>query len=66
MVGVAVNITLVAAQIVVSEAPILTDGVTAAATVMVTAFDVAVAGFAQGTEDVITTVTASLLTSSAF
>ena len=59
--GVAVKVTPVPEQIVVAEAAILTDGVTAEVIVMVIALDVAAAGFAQVTEDVITTFTTSLL-----
>ena len=66
MVGVAVKVTLVPVQIVVALAAILTDGVTIELTVMVIAFDVAEVGVAHGMEDVITTVTTSLLTSAAF
>ena len=66
LVGVAVKITLVPEQIVVAVAPILTAGVTVVVTVMVIALDVTVAGFAQVTEDVITTVTTSLLIRPAF
>ncbi len=66
LVGVAVNITLVPAQIVVALAPILTDGVTVDVTVIVIAFDVAVVGFAHASDDVITTVTASPFTNAAF
>ena len=65
-VGVAVKITLVPEQIVVAVAPMLTAGVTVVVTVMVIALDVTVAGFAQVTEDVITTVTTSLLIRPAF
>ena len=42
MVGVAVNVTLVPAQIVVAVAAMLTDGVTAGFTIIVIALDVAV------------------------
>ena len=66
MVGVAVNVTFVPAQIVVAEAPIVTDGVTVGVTVMVTVADVAVAGTAQGNEEVMTTVMTSLFASVAF
>jgi len=64
--GVAVKITLVPEQIVVALAPIVTDGTTVEPTVIVMAFDVAVVGLAQEIEDVITTVTTSLLASKAF
>ena len=40
-------------------AEMLTEGTTAAVTVMAIAFDVAFAGFAQASDDVITTVTMS-------
>ena len=63
MVGVAVNVTCVPAQMVVAEALMLTDGVTLALTVMVTGLDVAVAGDAQANDEVITTVTTSPLAS---
>ena len=66
MPGVAVNVTLVPAQIVVAVAAILTDGVTGEVTVIVIALDVAVEGLAQPDEEVITTVTTSLLASVAF
>ena len=42
MVGVAVNVTLVPAQIVIAVAAMLTDGVTGKFTVIVIALDVAV------------------------
>ena len=60
MAGVAVNITLVPAQMVVAVAVIFTDGVASEVTVMVIAFDVAVGWVKQVSEDVITTVTISL------
>ena len=66
MVGVAVKVTFVPAQIVVAVAAMLTNGVSAEVTVIVTALEVAVAGLAQANEDVITTVTTSLLASVAF
>ena len=44
----------------------LTEGVTVVVTDMVIALDVAVAGTAQGKEEVMTTVTTSLLASVAF
>jgi hypothetical protein len=65
-VGVAVKITFVPEQTVVAVAAILTDGVSVEVTVMVIALDVAVAGFAQANEDVMTTVTTSLFTRTAF
>ena len=52
--------TLVPAQIVLPGlAAMLTEGTTAAVIVMLIAFDVAFAGFAQASDDVITTVTTS-------
>jgi hypothetical protein len=66
LVGVAVNVILVPAQIVVALAAILTDGVTGAVTVMVIALDVAVGDVTQVNEEVITTVTTSLFASAAF
>ena len=66
LVGVAVKITFVPAQIVVADADILTDGVMIGFTVMVIALDVAEAGFAQASEEVITTVTTSLFARPAF
>ena len=66
MVGVAVNVTLVPEQIVVAVATILTDGVTVELTVMVIALEVAVDCVTQVNEDVITTVTTSLLARAAF
>ena len=67
MVGVAVNVTLVPAQIVLPGfALMVTDGVTDPVTTIVIEFDVAVVGLAQASDDVITTVTASPFTSAAF
>ena len=67
MVGVAVNVTLVPVHIVLPGfAPILTDGTTVAVTTIVIPFDVAVAGLAQASDDVITTVTISPFTNAAF
>jgi len=58
LVGVAVNVTLVPAQIVPDgDAAIVTDGVTFAFTVIVVALDVTDAGLAHGAFDVITHVT---------
>ena len=66
-VGVAVNVTDVPAQIVFPGlAAILTDGTTIAVTVMVILLDVAVAGDAQVAVEVITQVTASPFTNTAF
>ena len=56
LVGVAVNVTEVPAQIVVNEAATETDGVTTGFTVMVIALDVAVVGEAQEAVEVITHV----------
>ena len=59
-VGVAVNVTLVPEQIVLPGiALMVTDGGTVPVTVIVIAFDVAVVGLAQASDDVITTVTIS-------
>ena len=66
MVGVAVNVTLVPAQIVVADAAILTDGATGEVTVIVMALDVAVEGLAQPDEEVMTTVITSLFAKVAF
>ncbi len=66
MVGVAVKVTLVPVQIVVALAPMVTDGVTVEVAVIVIAFDVAVVGLAQSSDDVITTVTTSPFTNVAF
>ena len=56
----AVNVTGVPAQIVLPGlAAIVTEGTTAAVTVMAIAFDVAFAGFAQAKDEVMTTVTTS-------
>ena len=66
MVGVAVNVTLVPAQIVVAVAAMLTDGVSCEVTINVIALDVAVEGIAQAREEVITTVTTSLFARPAF
>ena len=61
-VGVAVNMTLVPAQIVLPGlAVMLTDGVTVDPTIIVIPVDVAVVGLAQPSEEVITTVTTSPL-----
>ena len=60
------NVTLVPAQIVVALAPMLTDGVTFAVTVIVIAFDVAVVGLAHAMDEVITTVTTSPFTNVEF
>ena len=60
--GVAVNVTVVPAQMVVAEAAMLTEGVTCAATVMVMLFEVAVVEVAQPALPVITQLTTSPLT----
>ena len=65
-VGVAVKVTLVPAQIVVADAAIFTDGTTVVVTVMIIVLEVAVAGFAHASEDVITQLTASLFARPAF
>ena len=62
-VGVTVNVTLVPAQIVLPGfALIVTEGVTDPVTTIVIAFDVAVVGLAQASDDVITTETTSPFT----
>ena len=67
MLGVAVNVTLVPAQIVVPGlTPMLTDGTTDPVTIIVISFDVAVAGLAQASDGVITTVTTSPFSHVAF
>ena len=66
MTGVAVKVTFVPEQIVVAVAAILTDGATVPLTVIVIALDVAVDCVTQESEEVITTVTTSLLASDAF
>ena len=63
MVGVAVKVTDVPAQIVVAEALMETEGVRLAVTVMVTELLVAVVGEAQGSLLVRITFTTSLLLS---
>ena len=58
--GVAENVTFVPVQIVLPGlALMLTDGATVSVTAIVIKFDVAVAGLAQASDDVITTVTTS-------
>ena len=58
--GVAVNVTCVPVQIVLPGAALmLTDGATLAVTIIVIAFDVAVDGLAQASDEVITTATTS-------
>ena len=61
MVGVAVNVVLLTAQIVNEEVFMLTDGVTDELVVMISALLVAVGVFAQDALLVITTVTTSPL-----
>jgi len=56
---VAVNVTDVPAQIEVAEAETETDGATAEFTVIVTLLEVAVAGDAHDSDEVITQVTTS-------
>ena len=66
-VGVAVNVAVVPEQIVFPGlAAMLTDGVTDPDTDIVIAFDVAVVGLAQASDEVITTVTTSPFTSPEF
>ena len=66
-VGVAVNVTLVPAQIVLPGlAAILTEGVTEPVTTIAIPFEVAVVGLAQANDDVMTTVTTSPLTKDEF
>ena len=67
MVGVAVNVTFDPVQIVFPGfALILTDGATVPVTTIVIAFDVAVVGLAQASDDVITTVITSPFTNVLF
>jgi len=62
LVGVAVKVTLVPAQIIPEGlAAMLTEGVKLVVTLIVIAFDVAVAGEAQVALEVMITVTTSLL-----
>ena len=64
LVGVAVNVTLVAMHIVLpGAAAMLTDGATVPVTAIVIEFDVAVDGLEHASDDVITTVTTSPLAS---
>lgn len=55
----AVKLIVVPAQIVVAEAPIITDGVKTGLTVITIGLEVAVVGEAQLTDEVITQVTTS-------
>ena len=65
--GVAVNVTLVPAQIVFPGlALIVTDGTTDPLIIIVISFDVAVVGLAQARDDVITTVITSPFPNPAF
>ena len=57
---------MVPEQIVVAEAPIVTDGVTVELTVIVIELEATLAGVAQAMDDVITTFTTSLLARAAF
>ena len=67
MVGVAVKVTLVPAQIAPAGlAAIVTDGTTAAVTHMVISFDVAVVGLAQASAEVITQMILLPFTKAAF
>ena len=66
MVGMAVNVTLVPEQMVPADAETATVGTTVDDTDMVILFEVAVAGLAQASDDVITTVTTSPFTNAAF
>ena len=67
MVGVAVNVTLVAAQIVFPGlAAMVNDGATVEVTAIVISFDVAVVGLAQARDDVITQVILAPLVNAAF
>ena len=67
MVGVAVKVTLVPVQNVLPGfAAMLTDGATMPVTIIVIAFDVAVVGLAQASDEVITTVTTSPFTKALF
>ena len=59
MVGVAVKVTELPAQIAVADAIMPTEGVTIAVTVIVIALEVGVAGDAQAALDVIRTFTTS-------
>ena len=65
--GVAVKMTLVPEQIVLPGlAAIVTDGATAAVTVIVTSSEVVVVGLAHARDDVITQVTLAPLINAAF
>ena len=67
MVGVAVNVTLVPEQIVLPGLALtLTDGATDPVMIIVIPVDVAVVGFAQTSDEVITTVITSPLTKALF
>ena len=67
LVGVAVKVTFVPAQIVLPGlATILTDGVTFGFTVIVMELEVAVVGFAHGSDEVITQLITSPFTNDEF
>ena len=67
MVGVAVNVTFVPAQIILPGlALILTDGTTDPVIIIVISFEVAVVGLAQARDDVIITVITSPFNNAAF
>ena len=67
LVGVAVNITLVPAQMVLPVfAAILTDGVTGAVITIAISFEVAVAGLEHTSDEVITQVILAPLANAAF
>ena len=67
LVGVAVNVTLVPAQIVLPGfAAILTDGATDPVIAIVIELDLAVVGLAQASDEVMTTVTTSPFTKALF
>jgi hypothetical protein len=63
---VAEKITLVPEQIVLALAPIVTDGVAVAVTVIVMEFDVTLTGVAHDMDEVISTVTTSPFARAAF
>ena len=66
MVGMAVNTTLVPAQMVPADAETATVGTTVDDTDMVMPFETAVAGLAHARDDTIVTVTTSPFTNAAF
>ena len=63
LVGVAVKVTVVPAQMVVADAAMLTEGATLDVTVILIVLEVAVLGEALFSKEVITTLTAALLPS---